>query len=294
MSFLNHFLHSIKPFIFAILFVLIAPLFAEEDRSHYVLVSVAPHKFFVEKIAGDTVKVGLMVPAGASAHTFEPTPKQMIAASQADLWFYIGEGFESRAMASLKGHHPSLELVDLRQNLDLITSENGHSCCCHSSCQDLHFWLSPSSAKIQTETIAEGLIKVYPEHAALYRSRLKMFHRELEDLDLQIQAILSVPHNSSILVSHPAYAYFCRDYHFTQYSIEFEGRDPTSQQLTKLLKLAKDARIQKVFIQKQYSDKGPRLISQHLGAEIVMLDPYSENYRESLLQIAKAFASQSP
>ena len=167
-----------------------------DERSHYILVSVAPHKYFVEKIVGDTVKVGLMVPAGASAHTFEPAPRQMMEASHADLWFQVGETFEKKATAALKSHNSRLQIIDLRQNLDLISYDpsQGHCCCHHhESSFDLHFWLSPKSAKLQAETMANALIQTYPEHAEEYRKRLALFLNEMDDLDLQINEILKKP-----------------------------------------------------------------------------------------------------
>src|SRR5262249_55029513 len=97
-----------------------APAAEQPNSKPYVLVSVAPHKFFVEKIANDTLKVELMVPAGASSHTFEPSPRQMLNAGNAEIWFQIGESFEPKASAALKAHHPNMQLVDLRQGVDLI------------------------------------------------------------------------------------------------------------------------------------------------------------------------------
>jgi ABC-type Zn uptake system ZnuABC Zn-binding protein ZnuA len=85
-----------------ILCLINSPLRAEAPT---ILVSVAPYKLFVEKIAGDTIDVNLMVPAGASAHTYEPTPRQMIAAGKAVAWFTIGESFEGRAIPALKARH---------------------------------------------------------------------------------------------------------------------------------------------------------------------------------------------
>lgn len=259
--------------------------------SHYVLVSVAPHKFFVEKIAGSTIKVGLMVPAGASAHTYEPTPKQMLGATKADLWFYVGEGFEPRVKAALESYHPGMQFVDLRQNLDLISCEGQRCCSHHQSCYDLHYWLSPIQAKIQAQTIAEALIKRYPENKELYKQNLEKFLRELNQLDREIREILKQPHNPLIMVSHPAYAYFCRDYGCQQLSIEFEGKDPTPQQLTHVMNAARQYQIKTIFVQTQYSSKGAKLIAAQIGANVVNLDPYSEHYDESLRAIAKAFAS---
>lgn len=257
-----------------------------------VLVSVAPDQFFVEKIADDTVRVQLLVPAGASAHTYEPTPKQMVSASQADIWFRIGEHFEPRAMQALKSHNPSLQLIDLRQGLDLIRNDSHrHKGCCPGA-EDLHFWLSARLAQTQAEIIAQTLIKTYPAHRELYQRNLEKFQTELKELDQQIIKILEPLKRRAVLVSHPAYAYFCRDYDLEQYSIEVEGKDPAPQQMNNLLKLAKELQIKHIFIQPQYSNKAAQLIAKEIGASIVMLDPYSKNYYESMLSIAHAFAGE--
>jgi zinc transport system substrate-binding protein len=268
----------------------------QDPRTHYVLVSVAPYKFFVEQIAGNTVQVGLMVPAGASAHTYEPTPKEMMKASHADLWFLIGEGFETRASNAIKSHNNNIQLVDLRKGVDLISSDPNHTHhhhqCNHHNCLDLHIWLSPKQSKTQARVIAETLSALYPEHKELYQSNLNKFLNELDNLDAFIATTLKPLKKRLILVSHPAYAYFCRDYDIEQLSIEFEGKDPTPKQLTKVITQARDNGLKTVFIQIQYNNKGARLIANQLGAKVVNLDPYSENYLESMRTIALAIASQ--
>lgn len=273
----------------ALLLSFFTPLTA---ASHHVLVSVAPHKFFVEKIAGDTVSVGLMVPAGASAHTFEPTPKQMLASSKADLWFCVGEGFEARAIRSLTAYNPNLKIIDLRRGVDMITADpqSGACCCCHASGQDLHIWLSARQGKIQAQTIANALSLAYPEHAEQYAAALAKFTAELDALDATITTKLAPLQRRLVMVSHPAYAYFCRDYNLSQLSIEFEGKDPTPYQLTTILNKARAAGIIRVYVQPQYSSKGARLFARELSAEVVTLDPYAENFTQSMLDIAEQFS----
>jgi len=255
-----------------------------------VLVSVAPHKFFVEKIAKESLQVALMVPAGASSHTYEPTPRQMIAASSAALWFTIGEPFENRAIQALTSHHPNLQIVDLRQGLDLIQTHPGCGCCPGSV--DLHFWLSARQGEIQAKTIAEALIKSYPEQADFYRANLQIFLNELQELDQKIQKILAPLKKRVILASHPAYAYFCRDYTLVQYAVEVEGKDPSPRQMTKLLTDARQEGMKTIFIQIQYNNKAAKLVAHEIGAQLVVLDPYSEHYFASMLEIAHAFANQ--
>lgn len=276
----------IKFFYFIATF-LVAALTA--DQSHYVLVSVAPYKHFVEKIAGDTVQVGLMVPAGASSHTYEPTPKETMAASKADAWFLIGETFETKAGKAIKSHHPQIQFFNLLEGIDLVKS-GPHSCCCHPSCNDLHVWLSPRQAALQAKTIAAGLTQLYPANKELYQRNLEKLLTDFQELDNTIRAELTPIKKRWILVSHPAYAYLARDYDLHQLSIEFEGKDPTPRQLTKVLELARAHQIKTIFTQIQYSNKGARLIAEILGGKTVDLNPYAEDYFQSMRTISRQIA----
>lgn len=273
---------------FFLLFIF--PVFAAPT----VLVSVSPYKFFVEKIAGDTVQVAVMVPAGASAHTYEPSPKGMLEASRGDIWFLIGEPFETKASAAITSHNPEMTLIDLRKGVDLISSDphhkyHVHCTCCN--CEDLHIWLSARQGRIQAKTIADALAARYPSHRAQYMENLSKFQLELEQLDHEITEALKPLKNRVILVSHPAYGYYCRDYQLDMLSIEFEGKDPTPRQLTQVITDAQKNKIQKIFTQMQYSSKGARLIAQQIGAQVVELDPYSEHYFDSMRKITKEIAS---
>ena len=73
-------------------------------------------------------------------------------------------------------------------------------------------------------------------------------------------------------------------------SIEFEGKDPTPKQLTELLQIARIDNIHTIFTQMQYSTKGAELVAHEIGAKLVNLNPYSQDYFSSLREIAEAIA----
>ena len=275
------------------LFIFIGSFVHASEALPKVLVSVAPYRYFVEQIAGKTVDVDLLVPEGASAHTYEPTAKQMIGSAKGVIWFRIGEPFETKALQAIQSVNPTLQVVDLREGISLI-----HGSCKHvhagGHCgDDLHLWLSPKIAKIQAVLIARGLIKQFPENQVLFEKNLALFLNKLDILNNFIEETLSTVKNRTLMVSHPAYAYFCKDFRFNQLSIEFEGRDPTAKQLTKLLSDAKASGVHYILVQPQYSDKAARLISQHIGAKLISVDPYSENYDSTLRQIATLIKENS-
>lgn len=264
-------------------------------RSHRVMVSVAPYKYFLEQIAGDTVQIQLLVPPGASFHTYEPTPKQILEGGKSDIWFRIGENFENRAVEAIKSHHPHMRVIDLRDKVDLILiGPHDHHHCCHHEGADLHIWLSPKMVERQVKDMATILSEVYPEYRVLYQKNLEQLLQKLQNLDKDIRSVLRPLKQRTFMVSHPAYAYFARDYDLYQLPIEFEGKDPSPRQLTNVLNQARKEEIKVIYVQNQYSRKGASLIAKEIGAQLVTLDPYSEtkDYFSNMHDIATSIASQ--
>lgn len=283
-----------------VLFALFFPLLSHSDlQEKRVLVSIAPYKYVVERLAKDKVKVIVMVPPGASGHTYEPTQKQMIEAASGTIWFYLGEPFEKKAINALSSQVKSMQFVNLQKGVSLLQgtckhfheSFEGKSSECSS--YDLHFWLSPSIMKIQAKTIADSLSELMPESGSLFQERLHSFLEELDSLEKELKEGLSKVSSRTLLVSHPAYGYFCKDFGFTQLPIEFEGKDPTAKQLTRLLKDAKEANVSFILAQPQYSQKASSLIAKELHLKLFVLDPYSEDFPAFLIQLKNLILNPS-
>ena len=260
-----------------------------------VLVSMAPYVEMVNELTSKQVHVELLVPAGFSAHTYEPTPKQIMNATKGSIWFTVGELFEARVQAALQSENPKLVVVDLRQGLSLMNGHDhehdnheGH----HHNCggADTHIWMSPKMMQPQVELMAKSLSSVFPELASTIEKNKGPLLDKLEALNKTIHTMLDSHKGQIIFVGHPAYGYFCREYGLVEESIEFEGKDPTPKHLYKLIEGAKADKVHTIFIQKQYGTKAAELVAHELGAKLVWLDPYSEHYFESMLEIAKSFS----
>ena len=253
-----------------------------------VLVSIEPYAYFVERIAGNTVTVRSLVPSGANPHIFEPTPREVGQAAEAQLWVRIGESFEAKIGSVLQEQRPGLISIDMCQGIEMLEEScHGHT---HEEGKDRHIWLSPKLAKTQAETIANALIKLYPDQRELYLRRLAAFVEDLTLLDQEIALMLLPYRDQAILVSHPALGYFCRDYHLVQLSVEQEGKDPLPQHITKILKHARTHSVRSVLTQAQYNNKGAELIAEELHLPTHLIDPYARDYLENLTSIARLIA----
>ncbi|HSX12399.1 MAG TPA: zinc ABC transporter substrate-binding protein [Rhabdochlamydiaceae bacterium] len=279
-----------KKFLF-VFFCLISAIAYGKPKA---LVSVPPYAYLVEKIAADTVDIQVIVPPGANAHLYEPVPKDIEKMVDASIWMRLGDPFERKLARVLKEKNPTLITVELWKDIELLGHEHAHAGLCHEDEKDFHLWLSPKLAKKQAQQIAENLVTLHPQHKQLYLKNLKILLAELTELDQKIEKILAPVKGQAILVSHPAFGYFCKEYGLTQLSIECEGKEPRPKQIAHILKQAETLKVKTVLTQVQYSNKGAELIAEKLHLPIFLVDPYSMDYSKNLLHLAEVIAIHKP
>lgn len=264
-----------------------------KEAKPMVLVSIPPYAYFVKKIADDVVNVAMLVPPGANPHVYEALPQEVQRYQNAALWVYLGEPVDKKALQAFKDLRAKMPIVDVTQGIELLSvcEEDGHTLCRHDEeGKDLHVWLSPTLAKIQARHIADALIELMPEERKRFEGNLHVFLHELDALNENLAEILAPMKGHAILVSHPGFAYFCRDYDLIQLSIEVEGKEPLPQHVTEVLAQARKYGVKSVLIEPEFSNKGSELIAQSLGIPTHFVDPLAEDYEANLIKIAKVIA----
>lgn len=261
-----------------------------------VVVSIPPEAEFVEKVGGDKVKVTTMVPAGANPHTYEPLPEQLKEISSAKMYAQVGSGleFETVWMDKLTEINKNMLVVNCSKGIIFIPNEDiGEHDHQHGeeSQYDTHVWVSPRNAKIMVENIYQGLIQVDPANRDYYKSNKDKYLQELDNADKNITATLARAKDKKILVYHPAWGYFCRDYGLTQIAIEKDGKEPTPQGMVSLIDQARRENIKVVFISPQFSRKSAESVASEIGGQVVMIDDLDKNYIENLNKVTEAFKS---
>ena len=250
-----------------------------------VLVSIAPYKYFIEKIAGSQFEIMSIVPEGVNSHTYEPSPKDIAHMGRAIIWFRIGDPFEKKLAKKLLEHNPHLDIQDLNATVKLL-SYSEDTVGSHHHGLDLHTWLSPDYAAKQSEAIAETCARHFSEHSSVYRKNFHALLEEFSNLDLEIQSILFHLKSRAFLTSHPSFGYFCNKYNLKQISVEIEGKDPRPKDLENILSLARENHVRVMLMQPQFSSKGALLVAKKLDIPAKIVDPYSYEYPKTLLRIA--------
>lgn len=263
---------------------------AEESELIHVVVTILPQAEFTEKVGGDRVLITVMVPPGASPHTYEPTPHQLVDVSKAAMYFQVGSGveFELVWMDKLIDTNKDMVVVDCSEGIELI--HTGHEPGEEHERYDPHIWLSLKNAQIMVENIYKGLVQVDPAHQEYYAKNKDLYIQELDNLDKEVFQALSGKKNRKIMVYHPSWAYFCRDYGLEQIPIEKEGKEPTPQGIAHVIEQAKAYGITIIFASPQFNSESAQVVAREIGGKVVLIDPLAENYLENLKKVAEAFA----
>ncbi|AAM31029.1 MULTISPECIES: metal ABC transporter solute-binding protein, Zn/Mn family [Methanosarcina] len=275
-----------------------------------VAVSVVPQAEFVEKVGGDRVKTVVIVPSGADPHTYEPSPKEVKEISKASMLLTVGVGmpFEEVWIDRFESMNSDTLIINCSEGIELKKLEGyhhhegeeghdeeletGHENKSEGNHEELdpHIWTSPSNAKIMVEEIYEGLVELDPENEAYYAQNRDAYLEELDALDTRIREKLEGKEEKNFMVYHPSWGYFAADYGLNMISVEIEGKEPSAQDLTELVDLAKEKDVKVIFVQAQFSTRSAEVLAQEIGGEVVAVDPLAKNYIENMDSVSDIFA----
>ncbi len=258
---------------------------AETTGKTVVAVTILPQAGFVEAIGGDKVEVVVMVPPGASPHTYEVTPDQMTKLSNAKMYAKVGSPveFELAWMNKLIAVNKGMLVVDCSRGIALTESQDPDE-----PGLDPHIWLSVKNAKMMVQNICDGLGRVDAANKSYYEENCAAYLGKLTKLDSDLAEDLSGVSNRSFIVFHPAFGYFARDYNLKQIAVEQEGKEPDADYIVRLIEEAKEQDIRVVFVSPQYSTKSAESIAREIGGQVVIIDPLAKDFIDNMRAIESA------
>jgi manganese/iron transport system substrate-binding protein len=159
-------------------------------------------------VAGEGVEVVSVTKPGAEIHGYEPTPQDIVAASDADLILWNGMNLELwfEQFLSNLGDVPSATLSDGIEPIAISTGS-------YEGKPNPHAWMGLSSALIYVDNIAKALSSVDPDNAATYAANAEAYKAELSAAIGPLRdQIAALPEDRRWLVScEGAFSYLARD-----------------------------------------------------------------------------------
>ena len=122
----------------------------------------------------------------------------------------------------------------------------------------------------------DAIIAHYPDSVKYTEATERLLER-IATLDNYCATRIEAAGVEAIMIYHPAYTYYARDYDIEQIAIEHDGKEPSLRQTTALIERAKEHGIRTILRQPQYSEDKVRAIASDASAEIITTDPLSED-----------------
>ena len=255
-----------------------------------VIASIYPVADMVRQVGGDYVRVTCVLPPGTSPHTFEPKPSLVRTFSSARIFFMIGAGLEFWADKFIELAKPNLLTVVLSKGVDLIALTNHHHEHEHESHRyekeptilkrepalaNPHIWLNPVIAKSMVDKITAALSKVDPAHLPYYNQRSRNYLKELDNLDRRIRVATARFKNKKYIAFHASWDYFARQYGLEPAGVieAAPGRNPTPQQIKRIIAAIKKFHIRAVFAEPQLNPRAAEIIAKEADVKVLLLDP---------------------
>ncbi len=225
---------------------------------------------FTKNVGGERVDVKNLVPAGVGAHDFEPSPADIRAIEEAQVFVYNGAGMESwvERVLSVVKNREKLIVVEMTEGLPLRKVEDDEE-----FEFDPHAWTDPILVKEMAKNIRDGLSAADSAGSSLYTENAKAFQAKLDALDAQIREGLQACRLREFIISHRFMDYFAARYNLTAHALSgLEPAEPTPQRLAELIRLGKERGIKYIFAESSDEIRALEVLARELGAQILILN----------------------
>ena len=266
-------MQKIATFIICVLLIVGCTTKSGSDKKT-IFVTITPMQSIIEEITAGDFDIEVIVPKGASPETFEPTPKQVTSFSDAELIFSTGLiDFEQSLVERIGG---DAEVVNLSNGIELIAGSCSHGNHKHKHGVDPHIWTSPRALRTMVTNAHKAIMAHYPDSVKYTEATGRLLER-IDALDTYCATRIKAEGVEAMMIYHPAYTYYARDYGIEQIAIEHDGKEPSLRQTTALIEKAKEHGVKAILRQPQYSEDKVRAIANDAGAEIITTDPLAED-----------------
>ena len=226
-----------------------------EDGISVVCTSFAPYDL-AREIAGDGVSVKMLLSPGADSHSYDPTPKDILAVNKCDVFIYVGGESDVWVEDILSSvDNPDMKIVRLIDCTEELYHEEHKEGMEHDHGTedeyDEHVWTNPRNAAIICEKIAEALCAVDTENADKYNENLSAYKAELTSLDEAFKKVVAEGNRKTLVFGDRfPLIYFVKAYGLDYYAA-FPGcaadTEPSGATVAFLINKVKEENIPVVF-----------------------------------------------
>ncbi|MGP9843654.1 metal ABC transporter substrate-binding protein [Brachybacterium sp. 107] len=230
-----------------------------------------------QNVAGDHLVVESITKTGAEIHGYEPTPKDIAKATDADLILDNGLGLElwfEKFVESVDVPH--VVVSDGVEILDITGDSSAGK-------PNPHAWMSPVNVQIYVDNMVGAFSELDPAHAADFEVNAATYQQELQDIqDGLVAELATLPDDQRALVScEGAFSYLARDVGLSEHYIwpVNAEQQATPQQIAGVIETVRTQQVPAVFCESTVSDKPMQQVVEATDAQfggVLYVDSLSE------------------
>ncbi len=255
-----------------------------------VVTTVFPQYDIVREVTrGTDTSLTMLIAPGAEPHSYDPSPADMIAAAECDLFIAIGGESEAWTYKIISSAEVSEDkMITLMDTVPLLENESGHGDSEHSHAHihedsdhdhvhDEHIWTSPKNVILMTETVTDRLCSIDPENEDVYRKNAETYIGRLKALDAELACLAnSAVEQKKVLVfgDRFPFLYFAREYGF-KYTSPFRGcsahTEASLSEIAMAVEKAREHNAGVIFSVDFSNEKLASVIAEEAGASVARL-----------------------
>ncbi|MFQ6546418.1 metal ABC transporter substrate-binding protein [Aestuariibius sp. 2305UL40-4] len=245
-------------------FALLAPPAAAQDQLKAVTTFTVIADM-AQNVAGDTAEVVSITRPGAEIHGYQPTPRDLIRAQDADLILWNGLNLElwfEQFLANL-GDIPSVTVSD---GIDPISIAEGE----YEGRPNPHAWMGLDNALIYIDNIRDAFSEADPENAEIYAANAEAYKNELRAVIGPLrERVAALPEEARTLVTcEGAFSYLARDFGLEELYLWPMNADQTGtpQQVRRVIDGVRESGVPAVFCESTVSNDPALQVARETGA----------------------------
>jgi zinc/manganese transport system substrate-binding protein/manganese/iron transport system substrate-binding protein len=217
----------------------------------------------VRNVAGGRAEVFSVMPEDADPHTWEASPQDIVAVTEASTFISVGAHLEPFIEAGpwrravKDGGIPELVLTD---HVDLIVSDRviDHGDHTHDLTDgDPHIWLDPQKVIAIVPVIRDHLAGLDPDGAPAYSEAAAAYVASLGALDSDlVAACAAIPaERRKLIVFHDAWQYFAARFGFEVIGVVLHNPDAeiSAEEIVELQRTIEESGVRVIFAEPQFN-----------------------------------------
>ncbi|PYE26011.1 ABC-type Zn uptake system ZnuABC Zn-binding protein ZnuA [Rhizobium sp. PP-CC-3A-592] len=229
-------------------------------------------------VAGDAAEIVSVTKPGAEIHGYEPTPRDILAAQDADLILWNGMNLE-RWFEQFLGHLGDVPSATVSEGVQPIPILEGS----YEGMTNPHAWMGLDNALIYVDNIRDALVRNDPANAEAYRANADGYKQKIRATIEPLRArIAAIPQERRWLVTcEGAFSYLARDFGMKELYLWPINADQTGtpQQVRKVVDGVREHKIPVVFCESTVSAAPAKQVARETGAAfggVLYVDSLSE------------------